>query len=89
MLDEKGLTDFLVSLRLFGDGGPSGLLKAISANVNGDVIERSWKESCGVDYLIARLARVELLLDARDSNLHPNVLRTSRKIQESWLKPGH
>lgn len=83
VLNEIGLTNFLVSLRLFGDSGPSGLLKAISANVNGDGIERSWKDSCGFDYLIARLARVELLLDARDSNLHPNFLRTSMKIQES------
>lgn len=46
------------------------------------------KDICGVDYLATRLANVELLLDARDSRLHPGILDVTRRIHEGKSSPS-
>ena len=46
------------------------------------------KDICGVDYLATRLAKVELLLDARDSRLHPGILDVTRRIHEGKSSPS-
>ena len=46
------------------------------------------KDICGVDYLATRLAKVELLLDARDSRLHPGILDVTRRIHEGKFFPN-
>ena len=78
----------LVSLELFGSSGLKDYLRQVSLALCKD--DNCWvkKDICGYDYLAMRLAKVELLLDARDSRLHPGILDVTRRIHEGKSPPG-
>lgn len=79
--------DVLVSVELFGSGGLKNYLRQVSSTLCKD--DNCWlkKDICGCDYLATRLAKVELLLDARDSRLHPGILDVTRRIHEGKSSP--
>ena len=79
--------DVSVSLELFGSSGLKSYLRQASSAFNDDATCWVKKDICGVDYLATRLAKVELLLDARDSRLHPGILDVTRRIHEGKSSP--
>lgn len=59
----------------------SAILEDLKDSAAGDV-ETDW-EPCGVDYLRARLARLEYRLGAMDESLHPCFAETARILENS------
>ena len=72
--------DVSVSLELFGSSGLQIYLRQVSLKLQYDDTFWLKKDICGYDYLATRLAKVELLLDARDSRLHPGIPDVTRRI---------
>ena len=72
--------DVSVSLELFGSSGLQTYLRQVSLTLQHEDTYWLKKDICGCDYLETRLAKVELLLDARDSRLHPGILDVTRRI---------
>ena len=75
--------DVSVSLELFGSSGLRMYLRQVSLILQYDDTYWLKKDICGCDYLGTRLAKVELLLDACDSRLHPGILDVTRGIHDS------
>ena len=74
--------DVSVSLELFGSSGLKMHLRQVSSALHHGDTCWSKEKICGCDYLATRLAKVELLLDARDSILHPGILDVTRRIHD-------
>ena len=72
--------DVSVSHELFGSSGVQTYLRQVSSTIQHEDTFWLKKDICGCDYLATRLAKVELLLDARDSSLHPGILDATRRI---------
>ena len=72
--------DVSVSLELFGSSGLQTYLRQVSSKPQSEDTYWLKKDICGCDYLDTRLAKIELLLDARDSKLHPGILDVTRRI---------
>ena len=75
--------DVSVSLELFGSGGLQKDLRQVSLTLQYEDTFWLKKDICGCDYLATRLAKVELLLGARDSRLHPGILGVTQGIHDS------
>ena len=74
--------DVSVSLELFGSSGLQSYLRQVSSTLHHENTYWLKNDICGCDYLATRLAKVELLLDARDSRLHPGILDATRRIDD-------
>ena len=80
-----------VSQRLFSSQGLLGKLKShdevsyqdhlVAHDRNALDIRRS------LQYLISRLTRLEVILGARDFNLHPGVVEASQRVFECTIAP--
>ena len=79
--------DVSVSLELFGSSGLQNYLRQVSSILQHENTYWLKKGICGCDYLATRLAKVELLLDARDSRLHPGILDATRRIHDGYSSP--
>lgn len=79
-------TQFLVSRQLFGNDGLLGSIKEHGRVFEASKTERISRDRSekdySVEYLLARLTKVEVLLGARDSNLHPGLIDASQRIYE-------
>ena len=75
--------DVSVSLELFGSSGLQKDLRQVSLTLQYEDTFWLKKDICGCDYLATRLAKVELLLGARDSSLHPGILGVTQGIHDS------
>ena len=75
--------DVSVSLELFGSSGLQNYLRQASLTLQYEDTYWLKKDICGCDYLATRLTKVELLLAARDSRLHPGILDVTRRIHDS------
>ncbi|KAL2038147.1 hypothetical protein N7G274_009095 [Stereocaulon virgatum] len=73
-----------ISHKLFGADGLSGTLKRESRIHQGENVasDRLTVDGYWLEYLTTRLARVELLLNARDSKMHPNIVETSAHLYQ-------
>ena len=81
-LQDSRCANVSVSLELFSSSGFKNYLRQVPSALEDDDTYWLNKDICGCDYLATRLAKVELLLDARDSKLHPGILDATRRIHE-------
>ena len=81
--EKRNPTDLPVSLQLFGANGLPGMFTKVPRRILHEDDENLPVDNYRLEYVAARFARVESLLDIRDSKFHPNILKTIRKINGS------